>query len=155
MSWSFIAEAWAAVPEEVVARCFMSCAITSVLDGSEDCHLHNQLIDVSAVAPKTATSLGMNSWSLGTNSWSLFLDRIPGNHLAALTMIESIGKETILNGTDWISYFYFFLPPFFVTAILKFGLYQRKGLLIILVESSRYFTVIHLHVIYRKRQLYY
>ncbi|KAH7943368.1 hypothetical protein HPB52_007281 [Rhipicephalus sanguineus] len=48
----FVAEAWAAVPEETVARSFKGCGISDVLDGSEDCDLHSGLADVGAVVPK-------------------------------------------------------------------------------------------------------
>lgn len=39
----FVAEAWAAVPEETVARSFKRCDISNTLDGSEDGDLHSGL----------------------------------------------------------------------------------------------------------------
>lgn len=81
--------------------------------------------------------------------------QVPRNHLAASTAIESVGKWTILSGTNWIVYFYFLLlAAIFVTAILNFGLCQIKVTLTILVELSLnlgggrrahvwYFTISH------------
>ncbi|KAH7956384.1 hypothetical protein HPB52_008781 [Rhipicephalus sanguineus] len=48
----FVAEAWAAVPEETVARSFKGCGISNALDGSEDGDLHRGLADVGAVVPE-------------------------------------------------------------------------------------------------------
>ncbi|KAH7948813.1 hypothetical protein HPB49_002674 [Dermacentor silvarum] len=45
----FVAEAWAAVPDETVARSFKGCGISNALDGSEDGDLHSGLADVGAV----------------------------------------------------------------------------------------------------------
>uniref|UniRef100_A0A1E1XNV4 Putative transposase n=1 Tax=Amblyomma sculptum TaxID=1581419 RepID=A0A1E1XNV4_AMBSC len=53
----FVAEAWAAVPEETVARSFKGCGITNALDGSEDGDLHGRLADVGAVAPEDRGAL--------------------------------------------------------------------------------------------------
>ncbi|KAH7984614.1 hypothetical protein HPB52_023284 [Rhipicephalus sanguineus] len=39
----FVAEVWAAVPEETVARSFNGCSISNALDGSEDGDLHSGL----------------------------------------------------------------------------------------------------------------
>ncbi|KAH7956139.1 hypothetical protein HPB52_006355 [Rhipicephalus sanguineus] len=47
----FVAEAWAAVPEETVARSFKGCGISNVLDDSEHSDLHSRLADVGAVVP--------------------------------------------------------------------------------------------------------
>ncbi|KAH7958586.1 hypothetical protein HPB49_003072 [Dermacentor silvarum] len=46
----FVAEAWAAVPDETVARSFKGCGISNALDGSEDGDLHSGLADVGAVS---------------------------------------------------------------------------------------------------------
>ncbi|KAH7979218.1 hypothetical protein HPB49_008773 [Dermacentor silvarum] len=48
----FVAEAWAAVPDDTVARSFKGCGISNALDGSEDGDLHSGLADVGAVVPE-------------------------------------------------------------------------------------------------------
>ncbi|KAH7943984.1 hypothetical protein HPB52_014058 [Rhipicephalus sanguineus] len=48
----FVAEAWAAVPEETVARSLKGCGISNALDGSEDGDLHSRLANVGAVVPE-------------------------------------------------------------------------------------------------------
>ncbi|KAH7975935.1 hypothetical protein HPB52_006812 [Rhipicephalus sanguineus] len=47
-----VAEAWATVLEETVARSFKECGISNALDGSEDGDLHSGLADVGAVVPE-------------------------------------------------------------------------------------------------------
>ncbi|KAH9378347.1 hypothetical protein HPB48_021859 [Haemaphysalis longicornis] len=46
---NFVSKAWAAVSEEVVARSFKRCGISTALDGSEDGELHERL--ASAIPP--------------------------------------------------------------------------------------------------------
>ncbi|XP_049511332.1 uncharacterized protein LOC125939868 [Dermacentor silvarum] len=53
----FVAEAWAAVPDETVARSFKGCGISNALDGSEDGDLHSGLADVGAVVPEDRAGL--------------------------------------------------------------------------------------------------
>ncbi|KAG0415830.1 hypothetical protein HPB47_006998 [Ixodes persulcatus] len=53
----FVAEAWAAVPEETVERSFKGCGITNALDGSEDGELHDRLADIGAVVPEDRDEL--------------------------------------------------------------------------------------------------
>ncbi|KAH7981433.1 hypothetical protein HPB49_024021 [Dermacentor silvarum] len=45
---NFVSMAWAAVSEEMVTRSFKGCGISVALDGSEDGHLHNQLVSTGA-----------------------------------------------------------------------------------------------------------
>lgn len=52
----FVAEAWAAVPEEIVAHSFKGCGITNTLDGLEDGDLHDRLVD-GAVVPENQSGL--------------------------------------------------------------------------------------------------
>ncbi|KAH7944040.1 hypothetical protein HPB52_014777 [Rhipicephalus sanguineus] len=53
----FVAEAWAAVTEETVARSFKGCGASNALDGSEDCDLRSGLDDVGAVVPEDRDGL--------------------------------------------------------------------------------------------------
>uniref|UniRef100_A0A147BK75 Putative transposase n=1 Tax=Ixodes ricinus TaxID=34613 RepID=A0A147BK75_IXORI len=56
---NFVSKAWAAVSEEVVARSFKRCGISTALDGSEDGELHERL--ASAVPPSAALPTTSNS----------------------------------------------------------------------------------------------
>ncbi|EEC19040.1 transposase, putative [Ixodes scapularis] len=47
---NFVSKAWAAVPEDMIARSFKGCGISGALDGSEDGYLHNGLADIGAPA---------------------------------------------------------------------------------------------------------
>ncbi|KAH9367054.1 hypothetical protein HPB48_009094 [Haemaphysalis longicornis] len=56
---NFVSKAWAAVSEEVVARSFKRCGISTALDGSEDGELHERL--ASAIPPSAALPTTSNS----------------------------------------------------------------------------------------------
>ncbi|KAG0428215.1 hypothetical protein HPB47_024783 [Ixodes persulcatus] len=47
---NFVSKAWAAVPEDMIARSFKGCGISGALDGSEDGYLHNGLAGIEAPA---------------------------------------------------------------------------------------------------------
>lgn len=47
-----VEEAWAAVPENTVARSFRSCDISNALDGLEENDLHDGLADAREMAPE-------------------------------------------------------------------------------------------------------
>ncbi|KAG0422112.1 hypothetical protein HPB47_002034 [Ixodes persulcatus] len=49
---SFVSKAWASVSEEVVARSFKHCGISTALDGSQDGELHERL--ASAITPSAS-----------------------------------------------------------------------------------------------------
>ncbi|KAH9372238.1 hypothetical protein HPB48_003445 [Haemaphysalis longicornis] len=56
---NFVSKAWAVVSEEVVARSFKRCGISTALDGSEDGELHERL--ASAIPPSAALPTTSNS----------------------------------------------------------------------------------------------
>ncbi|KAG0427640.1 hypothetical protein HPB47_025322 [Ixodes persulcatus] len=55
----FVSKAWVAMSEEVVARSFKRCGLSTAFDGSEDGELHERL--ASAVPPSAALPTTSNS----------------------------------------------------------------------------------------------